>query len=234
MRQVTILILIFALLSACTPQTESAIATPLTTGGTALPTQSESIFINSPTILWTELRDERFGFGIAVPCWWQVTSMPAEGIIATMTVRNYDEQFFLAHSEKGAWKGGRPPQGVMSMDITAATGIDPSLSMLDAYLQYVDTSTYAVLSTQEKIINDKVYSVVAMKNQINPNEPASVVYLKGLTPDSILIFRAFPTEAIFSADALSILGSFASVPDETIVLPNVMPSPALIGAACAI
>jgi hypothetical protein len=229
MKHVTILILIFALLTSCAPQAD---ATPPASSTTALPTQSNPIFNPDPAWLWTEVRDERFGFGIAMPCWWQIAPMPAEGVIATMTIRNYDEPFFLANSDSGTWKGGRPPQGVMSMDITAATGIDPTLSIVDAYLQLVDTATYAVLTTQEKNIGGRTYTVVALKNQINPSEPASVVYLKGLTPDSILIFRAFPTEAIFSADAQAIFSSFAGVPDEEVVFPDFIPSPALINVAC--
>ncbi|MBL8051105.1 MAG: hypothetical protein JNM46_07775 [Anaerolineales bacterium] len=232
MRRVIPLILIFVLLIACAPQTESANATPLASGATALPTQSESIFSPSATLLWTEVRDERFGFGFAMPCWWQFTEMPAEGILSTMTIRNYDDNFFIRNSEEGVWKGGRPPQGVMSMDITVATGIDPTLSMVDAYLTLVDTATYSVLSTQEKNISDRVYTVVALKNQINPSEQASVVYLKGLTPDSILIFSTYPTEAIFSNDAQVIFGSFASVQDEAVILPEVLPAPALINLAC--
>jgi hypothetical protein len=228
MKQVVTLFLIITLLSACAP----ADATPPASSATALPTQSESIFQPSPSILWTEIRDERFGFGFAMPCWWQFTEMPAEGILSTMTIRNYDDNFFIRNSENGVWKGGRPPQGVMSMDITVATGIDPTLSMVDAYLTLVDTETYSVLSTQERNISDRVYTVVALKSQINPSEQASIVYLKGLTPDSILIFSTYPTEAIFSSDAQLIFGSFASVEDEAVILPDVIPAPAVINMAC--
>jgi hypothetical protein len=118
------------------------------------------------------------------------------------------------------------------MDITVATGIDPTLSMVDAYLTLVDTETYSVLSTQERNISDRVYTVVALKSQINPSEQASIVYLKGLTPDSILIFSTYPTEAIFSSDAQLIFGSFASVEDEAVILPDVIPAPAVINMAC--
>lgn len=231
MKQIITLILITTLLTACTPQADIT-ATPLSSGETALPPQPESSFQPSPTILWKEVRHERFGFGVAVPCWWEVTEMPVEGILSTMTIRNYNNPFLATYSENGVWKGGKPPQGAMSMDITVATGIDPALSMLDAYLTLVDTSTYSVLDTQEKNISDRVYTVVVLKNQVNPSEPSIVAYLKGSSPDSILIFSTSPTEAIFSTDAQLIFGSFANAQDEAIILPEVLPAPAIINMAC--
>src|SRR5690606_8579769 len=134
--------------------------------------------------------------------------------------------------ENGVWKGRRAPQGVISMDITVASDIDPALSLVDAYLTLIDTETYSVVSTQDRNISDNIYTVVALKNQNNPNEQTSVIYLKGLTPDSILIFKSYPTEAIFSTDAQVILGTFASAQEQEVVLPEVMPAPALISAAC--
>lgn len=228
MKQAITLILIVTMLSACAP----AKATPPASAETALPTQSESILQPSPTWLWSEIRDERFGFGLAIPCWWQYTKMPAEGILSTMTIRNYDDDFYATYSENGVWKGGRAPQGVISMDITVASDIDPALSLVDAYLTLIDTETYSVVSTQDRNISDNIYTVVALKNQNNPNEQTSVIYLKGLTPDSILIFKSYPTEAIFSTDAQVILGTFASAQEQEVVLPEVMPAPALISAAC--
>lgn len=231
MKLYKIFLLALIFLTACSPQATPT-ASPPDVSETDSATEQNSSRDPSTAWLWKEIRDERFGFGLAVPCWWEVTDMPADGIIASMTVRNYDEAFFTKYSDKGSWIGGNPPQGVISMDITAVTGIDPTLSLEEAYLTSVDSSTYTVTSSQEKDINGRIYTVIALKNQKNQSEPTSIVYIKGLAPDTILIFSTTPNEAMFSNDAQAIFSSFSSVPDEEIVIPQLLPSNALINVAC--
>src|SRR5688572_5311161 len=240
------LIILFVLVLAALvfvffPQTESTTpaspsdnpATPLIpTNLPVQPTQagsSPSLISNS---LWQEQRNERFGFGIAVPCWWEVTPMPAQGVLSSMTIRSYDEAFFLANSEKGTWLGGIAPEGAISMDITAATGIDPNLTMSQAYLQLIDTNIYMVSNVIERSVGNNLFTIFVLNNMMNPSEPASLVYVTGLAPDAILIFSTTPTQAIHSSDAQAILSSYAGAKDEPVIFPKIQPSKQLINKAC--
>lgn len=216
------------------PQTSSDHSTALLTptGLPAQPTQADSAPSIIPPLLWQEQRDERFGFGIAVPCWWEVTPMPLEGFIASMTIRSYDEAFFLANSAKGVWLGGVAPEGAISMDITAATGIDPTLTTTEAYLQLVDANIYTVNNVIEKSVGNNAFTIIILKNKLNTTEPDSLVYITGLAPNAILIFSTTPTQAIHSSDAQAILSSYAGTQDEPITFPKIPPSRPLINKAC--
>lgn len=232
-------ILIASLSAACTPQILSTPTQIPTHEQTPLPAPATD---SAPTAesntqalssAWKEIRDPRFGFGLAVPCWWIVNPMPVEGYIASMGIRSYDDAFFAANSEKGFWKNSVVPQGAVSMDITAATGIDPSLSMVEAYMQFVDTTSSAFVSSEERQVGNHIMTLITLQNLLNPAEPNTTGYVVGLAPDAILIFNTYPANAINSSDVQAILTSFAGVQDEPVTLPTVQPSPALTDPSCS-
>lgn len=206
-------------------------APPLLTEAPATLPQTDSE-AEASSHAWKEIRDLRFGIGLAVPCSWIVTPMPPEGFISSMGLRNYDDAFLAANSEKGTWKNGIAPQGVVAMDITAVTGIDPNLTMVESYMQFVDTTTSAFVSSEEKQIGNHVMTLITLQNLLNPSEPNTTVYLAGLAPDAILIFNTSPAEAINSSDIQAILSSFAGVQDEPVTMPTVEPSSALTDSTC--
>ena len=70
-------------------------ADPLLTQPTS-PPGADPIWTSS----WTEYRDERYGYGLAVPCHWVQLPPPLEGNFATLTVLSYDEQFRAQNSER--------------------------------------------------------------------------------------------------------------------------------------
>lgn len=213
--------------TACAP-VPAAEPTPQPTLAQPAP-QEEAV---SGAVLWREVRNERFGFGIAVPCWWEITPMPADGVISSMTIRSFDEAFFAANSEKGVWLGGVPPQGAVSMDITAATGMDPSVNITDSYAQLVDGTLYSIIHSQERTIGENLFTVITLQNLINENEAPSVVHVSGLSPDTILIFSVYPVDAIRNSDVQAILASYAGTSAEAINLPKIPPQPALTNKAC--
>jgi hypothetical protein len=209
------------------------IATPLSaTEMPAQPTQADSSPSVVDSLLWTEHRNERFGFGIAVPCWWEVTPMPAEGFIASMTLRSYDEAFFLANSEKGVWFGGVAPEGAVSIDITAATNIDANLSLTKAYLQLIDTNTYTINNVVERSVGSNPFTIFVLQNLINPTEAGNIVYATRLAPNAMLVFSTTPAQAIQSIDVQAILSSYAAVAEEPITFPRIQPSKPLMNKSC--
>ncbi|MDL1941807.1 hypothetical protein FBQ99_05610 [Chloroflexi bacterium CFX2] len=218
------------LVAACAPTPSTAAPLP-STDEAAPPTQAES---NPSALLWKEVRNERYGFGIAVPCWWEVTPMPAEGVIASMTIRSYDEAFFAANSERGEWIGGVPPQGAVSMDITAATGMDPSLTVTDSYAQLIDGTSYSIIHSQERALGKNRFTVITLKSFINENAPPSIVYISSLSPDTILIFSVIPVDALYSDDVQAILSSYAAANSDPVTMPKIPPGPALIEKSCPI
>lgn len=207
--------------------------TPLTTTGLPVqPTSADSSASIVDSLFWIEQRNERFGFGIATPCWWEVTPMPAEGVISSMTVRNFDEAFFLANSDKGAWLGGIPPKDVVSIDITVATDIDLTQTLAKSFLQLVDTNTYSINNAIDRTIGNNTFTIVVLENVNNPSEPNSVIYLTSLEPNALVIFSATPPQAIQSNDVQAILSSFAASADELVKFPQVAPEEPLINKPC--
>ena len=91
--------------------TEAATEPPPATQGPV----SEPTFMPG-TAGWVEYRDPRYGYGLALPCYWTVTPTPMEGTFATMSARSYSDEFFAAHSDRGVWTGDAWPAGAYKLD----------------------------------------------------------------------------------------------------------------------
>ena len=110
------------LLAACVPQAfpslpPESVSTeppaPVSAPPTDIVPTTEAPAANSE---WVTYRDSRYGIGLAYPCWWAFTPMPAEGFGGAISLRSFDEEYFRAHSIKGNWNGAMPPEGVFALD----------------------------------------------------------------------------------------------------------------------
>ncbi len=84
-----------------TPQ-EEARAKPTVTP--LLPTSTPASELSEPS-LWIEYRDA-YGYGVALPCFWQIVAPPKEAVGGAPVVASYDELFAMAHSVRGHWVDG--------------------------------------------------------------------------------------------------------------------------------
>ena len=187
----------------------------------------------SVSMLWVGYRDERYGIGLAFPCWWAFTPMPTEGYGGAMTLRSFDEEYFRAHSTKGNWNGDVPPEGVFALDVGVFEGFDPALSLVDAWNTVTDPSMSVIVAAEEQVIGQNTATVIQLQNVNNDSEPPFTMYLYRLTPDKILFVSPLFQDRLAANDIQGILTSLSLSPDVPIQVPTVAPHPPLIPAACA-
>ena len=156
--------------------------------------------------------------------------MPADGTAATLGLRSFDEAYFRAHSVKGQWKDGIPPEGVFTADLVVFEGIDPAKPNADAYP--IDSATTAIASSEDKFIGLNLATVIQLKDLVNSNAPLFTVILFRLAPDKLLAFVTQQQDRLDSVDLQGILTSLSLSPDQPITVPTVAPHPPLIPAAC--
>jgi len=179
--------------------------------------------------LWKEVRDPRFGFGLALPCWWQVNPIPSEGVGGVMTVKNYDETYFSAHSTKGFWEW---PSGTLKIDFFITEGVDPAKSEADAYMALVDPTLTGLSSSNSQQTGTHTATVLSLSNLVNRNDPDTKIFLYRLAPDKLLGVAPTPQSIIDTPDFQAILSSIVHSSDEQITLPTITPAPALIDSTC--
>ena len=235
----TVLFIASTLLAACVPQPVSPAppeTQPVETLVSESPPPTEIVpatETQSVSILWTGYRDERYGIGLAFPCWWAFIPMPAEGYGGAMTLRSFDEDYFRAHSTKGNWNESVPPEGVFALDIGVFEGIDPTLSTVDAWASMTDPSMSVIASAEEQMIGQNQATVIQMQNVVNTSDPLFTMYLYRLAPDKILMVSPLFQDRLDTNDIQGILTSLSLSPDVPIQVPTVMPHEPLIAAACA-
>lgn len=78
-------------------------------------TQSAKGELEAP--VWTEYRDARYGYGLAVPSDWIIFPTPPEGVRATLVLTNFGDEGRGITSEQ--W-----PKGGLKIDITVFENID--------------------------------------------------------------------------------------------------------------
>ncbi len=196
----------------------------------ATPTEIASQPEQSSSTTWKAIRDPRYGFGLAVPCWWLVSPIPADGFGGVMTVKNYDEDYFNAHSNKGFWDW---PNGTLKLDVIVMEGADPGKSDADAYMQFTDPTMTGVVSAESRQIGVNTVTVLTLSNLVNTNDPNSSLFVYRLAPDVLLMVAPIPQTIVDTPDFQAILASIALTPNEQITLPTLTPAPALITASCA-
>jgi len=230
---------VFVLLTACAPQatqpspfeadpavTSSAVSAPATEVAPATAPPAASL-------VWTVYRDPRYGIGLAYPCWWLFSPMSADGVGGTLTLRSFDEQYFLAHSTKGNWQDGIMPDGVFAIDIGVFEQIDPSKSNAEAWSAMLDPSMSTLVASEERLIGQNQATVIQLQNMVNSSDPLTTLYLFRLAPDKILMFSVLQQDRLDSNDIQGILTSLSLSPDQPVSIPNVAPHEPLIDAACA-
>ncbi len=230
-----ILILLALLGSACAPVATSAVETPTlipTEEPLPVPTQTEvpSQPEQSASTAWRAVRDQRYGFGLAVPCWWLVDPIPAQGFGGVMTIKNYDEAYFNAHSNKGFWDW---PNGTLKLDVIVMEGVDPAKSDADAYMQFVDPTMTGLVSAESQQIGAHTATVLTLSNLVNTNDPNTKMFVYRMSPSQLLMVAPIPQTIIDTPDFQAILASIVLTPDEQITLPTITPAPALINITCA-
>jgi len=231
-----LLLLVIALfVSACSPSVSPTEDLP-----TPIPTE-ELTSIPAPTdpapqpekpiaTSWKAVRDPRYGFGLAIPCWWLVSPIPAEGFGGAMTIKNYDEAYFNANSNKGFWDW---PNGSLKLDVIIMEGIDLTNSDIDGYLQFSDPTMESVVSVESQQFGSHNATVATLINPNNQNDSKTIVYFFRLAPDKLLMVNPIPQNIIDTPDFQAILTTIALTPEEQIALPTIPPTPALIDASCA-
>jgi len=179
---------------------------------------------------WKAVRDPRYGFGLAVPCWWLVTPVPAEGFGGVMTLRNYDEAYFNANSNKGFWEW---PNGSLKIDMVIMEGVDPDKSDIDGYLQFSDPTMESLVSVESQQFGSRTATMGTFANLNNTNDPNISLFFFRLAPDKLLMINPIPQSIITTPDFQALLASIVLSPEEQISLPLITPAPALINAPCA-
>ena len=230
--KINVLVLFVLLISACAPavQPTETVVEPIQTEE-PLPAQTEEAAPQPEqpvSTAWRAVRDARYGFGFAIPCWWQTNPIEADG--ALYTVRNYDDTYFNEHSDKGFWEW---PNGTLKLDIVVFEGADPAKSDADAYIQIADPSMVGLVSAEIRQFGSHAGTVTVLANLDNPNAENATVVLFRLAPDKLLMVNPIPQTIIDTPDFQALLSSVVLSQDEQVTLPIITPSPALINASCA-
>lgn len=225
---------------ACGLQAEMSPTLPVDMA-TASPTQAptlepDPVLQETPTsqtspLFWKEYRDARFGYGLALPCFWSYYPTPPEGNFAAMTARNFSEEFYQAHSVRGEWVDGNWPEGTMALNVIAIEGIDPSLTMEEAiaYIYENYSSEQAVNSIEPVRYGDHNGVLVTVTDGLAGGGTHRLVYFP-LSPDTLLSVVFMPDSALEHPDAQAILASLATAVDEPVELPTsaaTMPDPSV-------
>jgi len=230
--KINVLALFVLLISACAPVTESTEISvePLSTEESLpAPTEEAAPQPEQPvSTAWRAVRDMRYGFGLAIPCWWLTNPIESDG--ALYTVKNDDAAYSNAHSQKGIWEW---PNGTLKLDLIVFEGADPTKSDADAYIQMADPSMTGLVSADVRQFGSHSGTTATISNLDNPNSPDVTVFLFRLAPDKLLMVNPIPQTIIDTPDFQALLSSVALNIDEDITLPIITPTPALIDTSCA-
>lgn len=230
--KINILVLFVLLISACAPvieSTEISVEPLLTEEPLPAPTEEAAPQPEQPvSTAWRVVRDVRFGFGFAIPCWWLTNPIQTDG--ALYTVKNYDDAYFNANSQKGFWEW---PNGTLKLDLVVFEGADPALSDADAYIQMSDPSMTGLVSAETRQFGSHTGTITVLANLENPNSENATVVLFRLAPDKLFMINPVPQSIIDTPDFQALLSSVVLSPDEQVTLPTITPAPALIDASCA-
>jgi len=167
---------------------------------------------------WVPYWDDRYGYGLAVPCWWVVEP----GIL-----RSYDDAFYAVYSNKSGWIG-TAPAGAVKIDLAVIEGIDPNAATEDAILNQIGLSKEDIVSIQSVDVNGHIAFLVEFQHTNFSPVAVNKSYYFRLAPDKLMMFNAYPADRLESGDAQAILYSIALSKDESIAMPAAPPAPPLI------
>ncbi len=172
---------------------------------------------------WSEAEDDRTGVRFAVPCFWEV-QFPAldPGGLGAFFVRNFDEEFLLAHP-RGIVLG----TGAIKIDFiyfqSASIGVPSDASLREVAESLGDAST-VFLSSEEVIVNGQ--EALRFSSQGTFDESPQQSYLFKLDGDLYLLFGVYPGEEVLSPDVQGILHSIALSEAASVQIPDTLPEPA--------
>ena len=234
----TVLFIFTTLLAGCAPQADQPAPLETQSVETRMPESVPPTEVvpatetSSVSTLWVGYRDERYGIGLAFPCWWAFNPMPTEGYGGAMTLRSFDEEYFRAHSTKGNWNGDIPPEGVFALDVGVFEGFDPALSIVDSWNTVTDPTMSLIIAAEEQVIGQNTATVIQLQNVNNSSEPPFTMYLYRLAPDKILFVSPLFQDRLAANDIQGVLTSLSLSPNVPIQVPTVAPHEPLIPAAC--
>lgn len=227
-KSVPFLILLVLLISACSSSV-TILETPSAASSATTPAAALASKTSTQSNLWKTVRDPRYGFGLAVPCWWLVSPIPADGLGGVMTIKNYDEAYFNTHSTKGFWNW---PNGTLKLDVVVMEGVDPSKSAADAYQALMDTASEKIIAVQSQATGSHTATELTIANLNNTADQNTRIFVYRLTPDKIIVINPTPQNIIDTPEFQAMLSSLAMTPDEQVTLPTIVPAPALINTTC--
>ena len=227
------LLLVLLITSACAPSSIITEETPVPivneeplSGPTQISSEPQP---ELPVVTdWRAVRDPRYGFGFAIPCWWLTNEITSDN--GLYTVKNYDDAYFNANSSKGFWDW---PNGTLKLDIVVFEGSDPAISDADAFMQQSDPTITGLVSAEQMQYGSHMATTVVLSNVNNPSEPHTRLFLFRIAPDKLLMINPIPQSIIDTADFQALLTSVVFTTDEQIALPLINPAPALIESSCA-
>jgi len=233
-KSLPLLLLVVVIVSACVPSvspTEEQPPAPIPTEESiSVPVPTESALQPELSVVtsWRAVRDPRYGFGFAIPCWWLTNPISTDG--ALYTVKNYDDAYFNANSSKGFWNW---PNGTLKLDVIIMEGVDPANSDIDGYLQFSDPTMESLVSVEQQQVGTHTVTIGTFANLNNTNDPNIKLFFFRLSPDKLLMINPIPQNIIETPDFQALLASIVLTQDEMISLPLITPAPALIDTSCA-
>jgi len=112
-------------------------------------------------------------------------------------------------------------------------GLDPDLSMVDAWGTLTDPTMSVIATSEERLIGQNQATVIQLQNVVNTSEPLFTLYLYRIAPDKILMINPHYQDRIDTNDIQGILTSLSLSPEQPIAMPTIAPHEPLIAAACA-
>jgi hypothetical protein len=174
---------------------------------------------------WVEYRDARYGYGLALPCFWQVYPTPSEGMFATMVARSYSDEFFAAHSERGNWRDDGWPEGAYKLDAVVFEGITSSSNMADTVRDFITSNlNEQELTALEEVTYERHTGYMAtLVSGLQGGDTQKMIYFP-IGTDVLLGMSFQPGWALEAQDIQAILGSLALSVEEPVGLPSQVPS----------
>jgi hypothetical protein len=220
------------LLSACQVQPIRSQATNIAPTGQAIeltgsnlqPAETLVPAVQQSSKAWKDYRDPRYGYGLALPCFWQVNPTPTDGYSGVMTAHSWSEDFFNANSVRGNWINDIWPAGAISLQVWGEEQVDPVLSTSEAITNYYNTSeTDTIVSLDDVSFGGNNATLVTLASILHPEEISKVITFR-LAPDKILFFAFNPQTSLDLKDTQGILNSLVFSSEEVIAVPTFDPS----------
>jgi hypothetical protein len=192
-----------------------------TAGSEAQPTPTQS-----PQ--WITYHDRRNGYGLALPCQWVILPSPMEGNYATLTLRSYDDAYYMENTAKGMWQEGEWPEGAMKIDMVVIEGLPSDQPLAEAARGVLGDSEFSTLESVDEFVvgaHQAVSAVTASRN--DPLEKHTTVFFR-MAPDQVLLVSVAPEQAWGSSDIQGILNSLTFSPEAEVAVPSYPPSAPII------